>query len=185
MHDHERIELQPGEDIAAWGHRTGRYPAERIEYYRAEILAERRGSRRLGQVTAARGAGGLTATEQLVRSLAPVLAPVWAALETQTPTQIIASLGTRPIGARPPAAGAVSAASETPLLDAENRKLFGPSREERNRELDLLAEANLREQLDEEARQITASAAISDEVFDQLFPPEKRKGSGNWWAGAE
>lgn len=137
MSDPHRL---PGEDVATWGHRTGRYPASRIPFWR-EKLAEERG------YLAASGATpqpGPTPVEQLIASLQPLDAQTQQAL-TRLEAADISSLApvrtesdeiydavypTREqVWARQDAsAAAQNAAMRTPLTDEEMRVLFGEDR---------------------------------------------------------
>jgi hypothetical protein len=65
-------DLLPGEDIAAWGARTGRYQADQIPFWRAQIEQERR------RVFASGGDPyrGSNAVEATIRILHPALPPI-------------------------------------------------------------------------------------------------------------
>lgn len=54
--------------------------------------------------------------------------------------------------------------SDTPLLDALEEHVYGPSREERYRREDLAAEAALRQEIEDEQQQVAASALTDDEI---------------------
>ncbi len=133
---HASAELQPGEDIAEWGYRTGRYPASRIPFWRDQLAGERR------QVMASGTDPGGSEIAEVIRSLAPVLAEVRAS----------------------------ASRSATPHLDALDRALFGPTREQREREEDLAAERELAT-IDERQR-VLASTGLTNEEYVDLFGPD-------------
>ncbi|WP_446218812.1 hypothetical protein [Micromonospora sp. IBHARD004] len=145
-------QLLPGEDLAAWGARTGRYPAARAAYWRQALAVERR------QITASANPDTPSQVEATIRSLYPVLsvqqdpAPgqVWA--KDDTGRTVLAST------LRPS-----YAASATPLVDELDRALYGPSQAERYAQQDVTAEAELLRQEEEHQRRLAESQLTADE----------------------
>lgn len=140
--------LLPGEDLAAWGVRTGRYRPERVGYWRDRLSAEQR------RIEASGGDPAQSDIAREIRGLHPVLASAPSASLTVT----------RPMGM------AAAPGSTTPHIDALERAVYGPTREQAWAEQDAALEASLAEQAEQDRIADSTPATAVDDVFDQLFP---------------
>jgi hypothetical protein len=151
---------QPGSsrsaEVAEWG--------QQLDTERSRILAS-------GQ----EATDDLTPVEKLITSLYPALAPGMSALSGQPDVEaddggnlarrVLAKAGLDQNGR--PIAAAGSRGSETPLIDAMDRAMYGPSREERYRQQDQAAERELAAQLERE--QLLASSGLTGDEYRDLF----------------
>jgi hypothetical protein len=134
--------LLPGEDIAAWGVRTGRFRPDRAAHWRERMASER-------QHIAA--SGGDPATPSQVEAEIRALYPACTA-EAAPIT---------PVYARGPAPAGPS------RLEQLERALFGPTRKQLWAEQDAAAEAALEAAEEQEA--IAASAGLTDDEYRAIF----------------
>lgn len=138
------------QDPVTWARATGRLTARSEAFWRSQLASDP------------------VETAKTLQTLAPVLAEdttrelqsgVW---ETDQDGHAVLRGTYAPSG--PPL-------SDTPLLDELDRKVFGPSQAEREREQDLAAEASLREQIRAEQEKAAADASIDPSAWDDLFGP--------------
>lgn len=165
---------QPGrtrsDDVAEWGAATGRYASDQIPFWRQQLDTERSRILASGQA-----ADGPTPVEKLIASLYPALAPGMSALtgmpvdvgddEGDLARRVLAKAGLDQNGR--PVAAAGSRGSETPLIDAMDRAMYGPTPEERYRQQDQAAERELAAQLERE--QLLASSGLTGDEYRDLF----------------
>lgn len=165
-------EQRPGEDAAEWGFRTGRYRREDVADWRKRDREQRNRVLASGRGTDEE----LNAVESVIASLYPAYAPGMSALaeriadddeddQGNLARRVLASAGLDQNGQ--PLAAASGGRSGTPLLDAIERDIYGPTREEVHRQQDLAAERELAAQIDHE--RLLASTGLSEGHYRELF----------------
>ena len=143
-------------DIVAWGLATGRYSAPRAEFWARRADAERSRT------------GSAARTEAEIRSLSPVYEPPADRAASSSPWVKDPVDGHMVRASWTPASG-----SETPLLDAFDEAMFGPSVEVQRRRDDLAAEASLAEALVRE-REAAAQPGLTEDEHRALFGPDEQ-----------
>ncbi len=143
---------RPGEDWAEWGHRTGRYGADRVPFWRAQLNA------------AARHPGGQARMQAAIAAMVPVLAD-------QRQAQNAGPWARDEYGRLTGQHNQAYHTSDTPLSDELHRAVYGPSQEERHREEDLQAEAELSAVI--QAEHEAAATAPAPDDFNHLFQPPR------------
>ena len=138
-------------DPVGWGLATGRlHPME------AEVIRELQGYERRRVMASGGDPTWPTAVTEFVESLEP----------SRLAGMVRAAAGMGP------AYGGGPATSGTPLLDATERELYGPTAEQRRRRKTSPPRRSLRQQMEDESNRVAASQALTDDEYRALFGPD-------------